>query len=267
MTTPRARYSGEHWARRPASEPGLADYLEQNRRPYNATKIALFERLLGDGLRDRQVLDYGGGAGFMAVRCAEQGASVTLVDAEASALETARLLARKRGVPDRVDTICAESFPTELTARRFDVVIVKDVIEHIPDDQALLHELARCQGPGGRLLLSTQNSWSLNYLLEGSYRRWWCGEHDWCGWDPTHLRFYTPRSLKRLLDRAGYVPKRWRGVFVIPYNILSWLFLLKREIVLTGLRKFDLMFGGTFPFSRCGWNVVVLAERAASGPV
>ena len=62
--------------------------------------------------------------------------------------------------------------------------------------------IAACQPPGGRLLLSTQNSWSLNYLIEGAYRRWWCGERDWMGWDPP-----TCGSIRR---------SRWRGCWVKP---------------------------------------------------
>lgn len=257
----RARYASDHWARREPTEGALADYLEVNRAVYNRTKVTLLERLLGRDLQGRRVLDYGGGAGFVAVRCAQRGARVTLVDAEANALATAQLLAQQRGVTDRVELLQADEFPRELATRRFDIVIVKDVVEHLPDDVEVLWRLGRCQEPGGRLLLSTQSRLSLNYLIEGTYRRRWCGETDWCGWDPTHLRFYTPRSLRMRLAAAGYVARRWAGLYIIPYDILSWLVLLKRNIVLEGLHHFDLWFGRTFPFNRLGWNVMVEAER------
>lgn len=261
----RKRYSSSHWARLEATEEALRQYLACYPQTYNRTKVMLFEALLGHELEGKRVLDYGGGGGFMSVLCAEKGAGVTLVDAEASALRTARLHAARRGVGERVETVCAESFPSELTGRQFDVVLAKDVLEHVPDDQALLRQLSLCQPQGGRLVLSTQNRRSLNYLLEGSYRRWWCREKTWCGWDPTHLRFYTPASLTRLLKRSGYVPRRWRGLFIIPYNILSWFSLLRSEITVDGLHKFDLWFGGIFPFNRWGWNLVVLAERMGDG--
>ncbi|MGH7607962.1 MAG: class I SAM-dependent methyltransferase [Gemmatimonadales bacterium] len=249
---PRLRYSVDHWARRAATEEHLADYLRRAD-TYNLTKVRIFERLLGD-LSGKRVLDYGGGAGFMAVRCAELGARVTLIDAEPNALETAKLLATKRGVADRLQTICAETFPTELSHQLFDVVILKDVIEHISDDAALLRSLACCQEVGGRLLLCTHSTWSLNFLLEGTYRRWWRGEKNWLGWDPTHLRFYTPRTLRQLLARTGYRPRRWNGVYIIPYKILSGLRL-------DVLHNLDLWCGGVFPFNRLGWNVVVEGVR------
>lgn len=265
----RLRYPENHWARATPSDDLVDRFVAGYRNVYSRTKVALFERALGTTVAGLRVLDYGGGAGFMAVLCAEKGAHVTLVDAEPNALKTARLLACRRGVEDRVETICSEEFPTELQRRRFDVIILKDLIEHIPDDQALLANLSRCQAPGGRLVLSTQNRRSCNYLLEAAYHRWWRGNATWCGWDPTHLRFYTPATLQQLLLRAGYRPRTWLGLYIVPYNILSWLLLLKRNIVIESLHKFDLSLGTLFPFNRCGWNVILAAERqddVAPGP-
>lgn len=259
----RKLYPATHWARDGDHERALARYLALADAPYNRTKATLIQRLLGEDLRGVTVLDYGGGAGGMAIWCAERGARVTLVDAEAQALGTAELYALRRGVLGRVELIFAETYPDALRERRFDVVIAKDVLEHLDDDVGLLAALAGSQSPGGRLIVSTQNRSSLNYLIEGTYHRWWCGERDWCGWDPTHVRFYTPRSLARLLRATGYAPRRWRSVYVVPYDVLTWLTLLRRRIVLAGLRGFDLRFGGVPPFSRLGWNVIVLAERRA----
>ena len=186
---------------------------------------------------------------------------MTLVDAATNALRLARMLAETRAVADQLETVRADRVTPDLQRRRFDVVIAKDIVEHIPDDHGFLAELAACQDPGALLLLSSQNRRSLNYLLEGTYRRWWCGERDWCGWDPTHVRFYTPASLRRLLEGAGYRLQRWWGVYVIPYDILSWPLLLRKRIVLEGLHRFDLAFGRWFPFNRWGWNTIIAAER------
>jgi 2-polyprenyl-6-hydroxyphenyl methylase/3-demethylubiquinone-9 3-methyltransferase len=261
---PRTRYPADHWARRAATSEHLDDYLRRAD-TYNLTKVRMFERLLGPDLTGRRVLDYGGGAGFMAVRCAELGARVTLVDAEPTALDTAMLLASRRGVERRIVTVCSEEFPRALLDEQFDIVLLKDVVEHIPDDEALLRGLARCQDRGGRLLLSTQSSWSLNFLLEGTYRRWWRGEREWFGWDPTHVRFYSPRSLGRLLRGAGNETTRWSALYIVPYNIVSWLLLGMRQVELDTLHHVDLWLGHRFPFNRLGWNVVVECIRSPAG--
>src|SRR5437773_8136930 len=159
-----ATYPEDHWTRAEPTPQLLAQYIRGSEVAYNRATFGVFERLLPPDLRGRRVLDYGGGAGWMAVRCAELGAQVTLVDAATNALRLARMLAETRGVADRLETVRTDQVTAELQRRRFDVVIAKDIVEHIPDDHRFLAELAACQEEGTVLLLSTQNRRSLNYL-------------------------------------------------------------------------------------------------------
>lgn len=74
---------------------------------------------------------------------------------------------------------------------------------------------------------------------------------------------YTPSMIKERLSKAGYRADKWAGVYIIPYNILSWLSLCKIDLTLPGIRRFDLLFGRLFPFNRLGWSVIVRAEKTA----
>jgi 2-polyprenyl-6-hydroxyphenyl methylase / 3-demethylubiquinone-9 3-methyltransferase len=255
----RIRYDSPHWAREEDEKKALEDYLRLGDLPFNRTKFQLITSMTGDAA-GKKVLDYGGGAGIMAIPYAKAGADVVLVDAEANALRTARYYARREGVEQRIRTIHAESFPPSLKNERFDIILAKDIVEHIEDDEQFLRDLHDCQRRGGILLLSTQNSCSLNYLLEGSYQKYWCRNTAWCGWDQTHLRFYSPASLRRKLVQASYTVERWGSVYIIPYNILSWLFLLRFSIEVPVLRYFDLTLGRLFPLDRLGWNIIVRAS-------
>ena len=259
-TADRLRYDSTHWAREADQRKALDDYLALGDRVYNKTKLKLFMALAGD-VRGKTILDYGGGAGILSIPLAKAGADVTVVDAEADALATARLYAEREGVTARIRTVQAVSVPTSLERQCFDIVIAKDIVEHLPDDDHVLGALARCQKPGGMMLLSTQSSQSLNYLIEGSYQKYWCGNKGWLGWDATHVRFYTPALLHRKLASAGYRTNRWASVYIIPYNILSWLFLGKVTIELPMLHHVDLTIGRIFPLNRLGWNVIVRATR------
>jgi 2-polyprenyl-6-hydroxyphenyl methylase/3-demethylubiquinone-9 3-methyltransferase len=251
------------WADVEPTPDRVAWYIAGNTsNPYNAAKAAIFERLLPADMHGLRVLDYGGGAGWMAVRCAERGADATLVDASPRALALAKALAQSRGVAGRVQFVNAARLSARLRDGRFDIVLAKDIIEHIDEDAAFLADLAASQPRGGLMLLSTHNRTSLNYLLEGTYERWWCGNKGWCGWDPTHVRFYTSRVLRRLLRDAGYRARRYWGMYIIPYNILTWATLLRKNVSLPGLRRFDVSCGGIFPLNRIGWNIVIRAERA-----
>ena len=197
----------------------------------------------------------------MSIPLAKRGSFVTLVDAEANALRTANFYALKEQVSKNITTIHAENVPDDLKKERFDIVIAKDVIEHTQDEEQFLKDLSDCQKENGILLLSTQSSFSLNYLLEGTYQKVWCTNTQWCGWDQTHLRFYTPSSLRKKLLKTGYLPEKWASVYIIPYNLLSWFVLLKKEINLPWLHYFDLLFGKTFPFNKLGWNIIVRARK------
>lgn len=254
------KYDDSHWSREEDSTKGLDQYLALGERPFNKTKQSLMLSLAGN-VAGKRVLDYGGGAGYMAIPLAIAGANVTIVDAEANGLQTARLYAKRANVEERVRTIQSERVPEEVKTGQFDLVIAKDIVEHIPDDQAFLADLRDCQKVGGQLVLSTQNSFSLNYLIEGSYNKYREGNKNWLGWDQTHLRFYTPGSLRAKLTRAGYATDRWASVYIVPYNIVKWLTLLKLDVEIPALRYVDLTLGRVFPLNRTGWNIIVAAHR------
>jgi 2-polyprenyl-6-hydroxyphenyl methylase/3-demethylubiquinone-9 3-methyltransferase len=259
-TAERLRYDSSHWACEEDAAKALDQYLRLGDKVYNQTKFKLFMALAGD-VKGKRILDYGGGAGILAIPLAKAGASVVLVDAEANALRTAQLYAAREGVEASIQTIRSLAFPASLTRERFDIVIAKDIVEHVEEDQQFLLDVSRCQDPSGMLILSTQSSQSLNYLIEGTYQKYWRGNRDWRGWDQTHVRFYTPASLRRRLAIADYRPDRWASVFLVPYNLPSWLLLLKADIELPALHYLDLWLGRVFPFNRWGWNIIVRARR------
>jgi 2-polyprenyl-6-hydroxyphenyl methylase/3-demethylubiquinone-9 3-methyltransferase len=143
---------------------------------------------------------------------------------------------------------------------------MKDVIEHVPDDEELLQATRRLLVPGGRLVVSTQNALSMNFIIEGTYQRLLRRNSSWCGWDPTHLRFYTPMSLDRKLKRAGFKSTNWRSVYLIPYKLPGWLISGREFLRIDALSWIDRALGGVFPYNRLGWNFVVRANASPLVP-
>ena len=89
--------------------------------------------------------------------------------------------------------------PLPLPDATFDLVLCAETIEHVQDVQLLLSEARRVLRPGGRLVLTTPahgRLTALDALVRGFERRF----------DPLsqHLRFFTRRSLGRLLDEMGF---------------------------------------------------------------
>lgn len=69
----------------------------------------------------------------------------------------------------------------------FDFAFCVALIEHIPNDNALLYEIHRILKNEGFMLLATQNSLFLNYIIEAPIQRFIFKNRNSKGWEPTHL--------------------------------------------------------------------------------
>lgn len=256
------RYPEDHWLRSTDHEKALAAYRDQQSKAYSRRKNAYIKELLGN-LEGKRFLDYGCGAGWFSVYAAQNGAlEVVGIDAERAALDTAGYFAKQQGVIDRCKFIQSPEFPQLLTDTRFDVILMKDVIEHVQDDRLLLQRASEALTPGGLLVVSTQNALSLNYLLEGLYQHYLKGNRSWTGWDETHLRFYTPMSLRAKLEAAGYTVKKNRSVYIVPYTFSKSLTFNQKYMRVDGLSRIDRVLGYVFPYNRLGWNIIISAESS-----
>lgn len=85
--------------------------------------------------------------------------------------------------------VCGSALELPFAAMTFDVVSAYDVVEHFPDEGAILNELGRVLLPGGRLLVSVP-----------AYQWAWTGFDVGSG----HYRRYTRGRLMTALARAGF---------------------------------------------------------------
>jgi 2-polyprenyl-6-hydroxyphenyl methylase / 3-demethylubiquinone-9 3-methyltransferase len=268
MTADRKHYPADHWLKSADVEKALKAYLDQQSKVYSRIKNSYVQDLAGD-LRGKRVLDYGCGGGMFVVSAALAGASeVWAVDAEKTVLDTARHFAQIKDVEPSCRFVVSPCFPALPSSIRFDVIVMKDVLEHVPDDRGLLEAAAGSLVPGGKLVVSTQNALSLNYLLEGGYEKLVLGNRAWCGWDSTHLRFYTPMNLANKLHNAGFVCDLWRSVYIVPYKFRLPRGAKKQFLRVDGLGWIDRLLGRVFPYNRLGWNIMVRActRHCATGP-
>ena len=257
----RKKYADDHWIRSRNNEKALQAYLEQQGKSYSRMKNAFIIELLGK-LHHKRFLDYGCGPGMFMGHAAKSRASLVVgVDIEEAVLSTARYFAEKQGLADACLFLAADQFPTLSSGDCFDAILLKDVIEHVEDDQSLLNFAAKAVVPDGVIIVSTQNVLSLNFLIEGAYQRIIRGRKDWYGWDPTHLRFYTPQSLKEKLDAAGLRCIAWRSVYLIPHKIPAAHSSGRRFYRIESLSRIDGMLGRFFPWNRIGWNIIVKAIK------
>ncbi|NWG74286.1 MAG: class I SAM-dependent methyltransferase [Rubrivivax sp.] len=78
----------------------------------------------------------------------------------------------------------------------FDAAILWHVLEHARDPRAQLTRLARLLRPGGVLGIRVPNAESFGSRVAGPWWPWMC--------PPTHLWFFSRRTLPRLLDDCGF---------------------------------------------------------------
>ncbi|MEQ9641497.1 MAG: class I SAM-dependent methyltransferase [Alphaproteobacteria bacterium] len=135
---------------------------------------------------DARILELGAGPGGNLEMLSGFGA-VSALEPNAFARDTARTL-----VPDAEirDGLLPAPIPFEPAS--FDLVVMLDVLEHVPDDAGSLAAALRMVKPGGRLLLTVPG-----------YPFLWSA-HDEAH---HHLRRYAWRDLVKLIDAAG-----WRDI-------------------------------------------------------
>ncbi len=107
---------------------------------------------------------------------------------------------RARAAHPGLDVRLAEiDGPLPLTDGAVELVYAGEVIEHVADTAAWLSEVRRVLSPGGTLLLTTPYHGRVKSaaIALARFER----HHDPLG---DHLRFYTRRSLRALLDEFGF---------------------------------------------------------------
>lgn len=202
-------------------ESFLHHYISLHKDHYSRMKHAAIARLFPI-VKYERILDVGCGGGFYSLLAARKGGSnILLVDVESVCIKAAKLnLSKNAGL--KTEGIVASATSLPLRSEMFDLVLCIDLIEHIRSDNILLKEAKRILNAGGSMLISTQNSYSLNYIIEGFFNRHVLKNQKWMGWDPSHVRFYNPKSLFLLLRNMGFEITGVSGTYFMPYNLFFW---------------------------------------------
>ena len=184
-------------------------------RPLNlAKRVALIARAIP--LAGARVLDAGCGAGEYVAALGDRGARVIGIEHED---EKVRAWNERHPDDPRVRQGNLEAL--NLASESFDVALLNEVLEHVPDEMAALRELHRVLRPGGTLLIFSPNrlypfethgvdsqrtgariapllTFGYPWLPLGLTRRW---VRPWA-------RNYWPHELSQLVREAGFDVRR-----------------------------------------------------------
>ena len=165
-----------------------------------------------------RVLDLGCGDGLVTAELMAGGTELVGVDPSSVALERAR--ARHPSI-EFVAPRPDGTLPFDDSS--FDAVVCLHVLEHVADTQTLLSEARRVLVPGSRIAITVP--W------HGTVKNVWIALRNFDRHhDPLEpvLRFYTGKSLKRLLETFGFEQVATSGMGGAP--------LLRETLAATGKR-------------------------------
>ena len=172
------------------------------------------EQRAEDGSGAVSVVDIGGGTGGFAVRVAELGHAVTVVDPSPDALATLARRADESGVADRVTAVQGDlaTLRELVPAGSVDVVLCHGVLEIVDDPAAALASIAWALRPEGTLslLVNQRHAAVVARAMAGHF-----GQArallDGPGGVP---RRFTADEVSTALDRAGFDVRSVHGVRV-----------------------------------------------------
>jgi 2-polyprenyl-3-methyl-5-hydroxy-6-metoxy-1,4-benzoquinol methylase len=149
--------------------------------------------------------------------------------------EFATRIAREKN-PERADQIFTGFVEDqEFESAFFDAIVMWDVIEHIWDPRAVLHQLVQHLRPGGTLILSTPDIGAVTARL---MRRRWAFMTP-----PEHLGFFSPPSLAYLLEQdlglrttSSHASGKWANVGFLAYK-LRRVFPVVPQALVTGVQR------------------------------
>src|SRR5579863_875909 len=169
--------------------------------------------------RPGRAIEIGFGAGIYLPALAEAFSEVVASDLDQAHLDHARPIAAKyRNIELMRDDIVDSRLP----AHSFSLALCSEVIEHIPGTERVLAGIHRLLEPGGILLLSTPQRWSLMEMaakvafLPGIVQivRRIYGE---AVFDMEHINSMTAGETERQLRQAGFrIRERYKSGMYIP---------------------------------------------------
>lgn len=104
-----------------------------------------------------------------------------------------------------------DAVAAQLPDNYFDLLVINDVIEHMPDDAGFLRAVQAKLMSGAHITGSIPNMRHWPVLRDLVMRKEWAYQDEGV-LDRTHLRFYTEVSFPRLLRECGFGPLRFEGI-------------------------------------------------------
>lgn len=172
------------------------------------------QRIMALCTEEQSLLELGIGHGFTTNRFSQFFREHTVIDGSASVIAQF-----KNQYPDNTAEIVESYFETFDTDKRFDLIVMGFVLEHVDNPQAVLQRFKHFLAPGGRCFVLVPNGESLHRRfghaagLLGDMMALGSGDLEL-----GHLRSYSLQTLTAELETAGLQVVRKEGLFLKPFT-------------------------------------------------
>lgn len=156
----------------------------------NSLTFSRIKKLFLSGTGKLDIFEIGFGSGYLLNKVYQSGHNVSGIEKGLLEIDVIDELEKNADLQKGdIDT-------AELKENSYDLVYGIHLIEHIQDTNSSLKKIHKSLKKGGHLYLITPNGNSSGLKIFKT--AWWNLE------DPTHYRFYSPRSITEQLEKLGY---------------------------------------------------------------
>lgn len=141
-----------------------------------------------------KILDIGCAAGFFLKVAKDAGWDAHGIEPNKGLAEFGR---KRYGI----DITSVDFLSSQLPDNSFDAVTFWDVLEHVSDPTAYIHEAYRILKPGGFIFVNFPDFGSVFVKIFGE--KWWF-------LSPVHIYYFTRKTLAKLLEKNGFQTKAMR---------------------------------------------------------
>jgi len=175
-------------------------------------------------ISEKKVLDVGCGGGLLSEAMARDAADVIGIDLSESIIKVAQHHAQKKRIIVNYQCINIETI-AESHKNEFDVITCMEMLEHVPNPQAILKACADCLKPNGQLFVSTINRNIKSYLaaiigaeyILGLLPK---GTHDYSKFiRPSELTQWAQQAELKLVGLQGVSYQPFSGIFKLSEDV------------------------------------------------
>lgn len=150
------------------------EYTNKLRREFHLDRY----RFALEFVKGKEVADIASGTGYGSRMILEEGYALkcTGIDIDKNAI----YYAQKKHNVNGSEFICSSAENIPLNTESVDIIVSFETIEHVPDESLIINEFFRLLKKGGKLIISTPNSWPLTIA-------------------PYHTKEYDLKEFRRIL--------------------------------------------------------------------